>query len=236
MPPLDPYHGSRPSPIDEDNARERDVRLRPPRTSGGPFPRETRLSRWFEDTKRDLAAIGFEVLPRSDSERVTLTVDRDALNAAFLVAEAAADDEEGEDGPLARFIRQCPFGPTDSWLDPIVEEQRAAQALQGVSPELLADAILADETIDADELERFADRRRDLRDYLGETPRADRVFDESSPRHPDPRCKECGERLGDEDRAEVFRTGRVESAWNYGPFLVHADPCFTGHKEKYELA
>lgn len=62
------------------------------------------------------------------------------------------------------------------------------------------------------------------------------VAEEYDPRHPEPRCKECGELLGDDDRAEVFLTGRVESAWSYGPFLVHADPCYTGNRDKYDLA
>lgn len=62
---------------------------------------------------------------------------------------------------------------------------------------------------------------------------------EDHPLHYDPRCHECGERLAEADRAEVFLTGRSESAWTYGPFLVHADPCFrteSGGRPKYSLA
>lgn len=71
-----------------------------------------------------------------------------------------------------------------------------------------------------------------------------------SPTHPDPRCKECGERLGDSERAEVYIDDSYlrrmaggqhvlvddipESA--FGPYLVHADPCYLANKEKYSLA
>lgn len=72
----------------------------------------------------------------------------------------------------------------------------------------------------------------------------------SSPRHPDPRCHECGERLGDEDRAEAYldpaslkrRAGGQDVLVDelpedaFGPFLLHADPCFTANREKYALA
>lgn len=74
--------------------------------------------------------------------------------------------------------------------------------------------------------------------------------DDSRPRHPNPRCKECGEILGDADRAEVYvdpdhlRRGAggqhvlVDDIPDemLGPYLVHAEPCFTGNRAKYGLA
>lgn len=79
------------------------------------------------------------------------------------------------------------------------------------------------------------------------------VVPEDHPRHPDPRCKECGEKLGDADRAEVYinaDTLRANAGGQYvlvddipdsdfGPYLVHADPCSraeTGGRPTYELA
>lgn len=170
--------------IDEDNARERDIRLRPPRASGGPFPLRP---------------------------QVTITVDRDALNAAFLAAEVAADDEEGEDGPLARFIRQAPFTPTDF---PMYGSNNVLLPLVPVKDDPDGDFATV----------MGGDYASKVREDLA------RDLDEFSPRHPDPRCKKCGERLGDEDRAEVFNVDLE------GPFLVHADPCYAGHKDEWTLA
>lgn len=70
-----------------------------------------------------------------------------------------------------------PCAPHGSWLDPIVEEQRAIQARQGITPELLAAATEADETIDPDELERFAEQRRDEAVMRREQRRADDLDD-----------------------------------------------------------
>jgi hypothetical protein len=79
------------------------------------------------------------------------------------------------------------------------------------------------------------------------------LYGESHPRHPDPRCKECGERLGDADRAEVYINAdtlrdNAGGQWvlvddipesEFGPYLVHADPCSRaeeGGRPKYDLA
>lgn len=76
------------------------------------------------------------------------------------------------------------------------------------------------------------------------------VMGSSHPRNPDPRCRECGALLGDADRAEVYLNPDAlrrqaggqhvlvddipEEA--FGPFLVHADPCYLANTETYTLA
>lgn len=49
-----------------------------------------------------------------------------------------------------------PAQASRSWLDPVVAEQRAIQASQGITPELLSDAARAVEEVGEDELERAA--------------------------------------------------------------------------------
>lgn len=73
----------------------------------------------------------------------------------------------------------------------------------------------------------------------------------SHPRHPNPQCHECGALLTEsEDRAEVYLNPdylRDQAGGQhvlvddipeeqFGPFLVHADPCYTSHTDKYGLA